>query len=135
MKKLPKLSEYVNIKSTQYFKILANIILEYTKFIIQPLNISHFVPAKFEKGVWVILKEPILDTNELSSLKTYERKEYQTALDNVVFKGCVLMHGWCLQLSDGFLFDSIEKLKDYTIEDLIPYNLEVNENIIKKFGL
>jgi len=102
----------------------------YTNFITQPLNLSHFIPAIEKDGKWIVLEEPKFNTE--NEYDEYERnlfcsklEEYQTALDNVVFK-----------------LNEVEKLQiKYwleiyeTIEDLIPYNLEVNETIIKKFGL
>jgi len=144
MKTLPKLSEYIfkvglpENTDTQF----ADKVMLYTNFLTQSLNLSHFVPAIEKDGKWIILakyiktiSEEYLDNNSICRVFSKDEVQYQTALDNVVFKGCVLMDGWCLQLSDGFLFDSIEKLKDYTIEDMTIYNLEVNENIIKKFNL
>jgi len=149
MKTLPKLSEYVK-SNTQLnaidFEICAYDVLKYitnyTNFLTQPLKLSHFVPAIEKDGKWIVLEEPknfkewckkALNTPYDLDLSKY--KEYQTALDNVVFKGCGLMDGWCLQFADGTLFDDIKNINKYTFEDIITYNLEVNENIIKKFGL
>lgn len=152
MKTLLKLSEYIKLQEKNWNKEtigLENSIrkykdvvlsqFNYTNFIIQPLNISHFIPATEKDGKWIVLKEPQKTSNKNCTEDEmynwgHDCQEYQTALHNVIFKGYKLdfFNGWWLYLRKG---DIKLLLNDFTIEDLIPYNLEVNENIIKKFGL
>lgn len=143
-KTLPRLSEYVPMLRNN--KDLDNIrkfwaCESYTKFITQQLNISHLVPAVMKDGVWVVLEEPIcpVDTNGCNGKignKTCKKvvKEYQTALDNVVFKG-----DYKIDYDNGYwiTLKSYTKLflKDFTIEDIIPYNLEITDTIAEKFKL
>jgi len=136
MKKLPKLSEYVNyhtnLKNCDY-KLsgmdILKLIMDYTCFITQPLNLSHFVPAVFRDGVWEVLETP-------ESLKGYYetdkegmkqefilREEYQTALENVVFKN--------VSLPDADYYLWTHK----NIEDLITCELQINDKIAEKFKI
>ena len=155
MKTLPKLSEYVKncfgnketiLDENQYF---VDNVWNYTNFITQPLNLSHFVPTIEKDGKWIVLGKPNHPISDnITEEGLHERyktdcQEYQTALDNVVFKGCEVK-GRYLELSESgeqlFYLDNrdnwVNDNSDFkTIEDLIPYNLEVNETIIKKFGL
>lgn len=166
MKTLPKLSEYVDLRpmtstfdteqSDWYYKEvqLLDEIRNYTNFITQPLNLSHFVPAIEKDGKWVVLEEPkkeqFLTISGLYQTDYHKKaiQEYQTALDNVVFKGFEYENKEHLEefstlKNDKTSFNYDEKYMTFeenrfyieTIEDLIPYNLEVNDNIIKKFNL
>jgi len=144
MKTLPKLSEYVNkifthIRWAEQEEV--NRIVRYTNFIRQPLNLSHFVPSIEKDGKWIVLEEPPInvDGNNVDW-----QIQYQTALDNVVFKGFVIDYDNIvinrnsnnrLQFNDYSIYFNVSSCVVKTIEDLIPYTLEVNENIIKKFGL
>lgn len=158
MKTLPKLSEYVklvnetgtkdkDLLNTDWYKefeIALKKIVSYTNFLTQPLNLSHFVPAKFENGVWIVLSKPMHPIcDNITEEGLHERyksdcKEYQTALENVVFKGFYMNDkdktGFGV-LNDNLDFFWIRNNGTRTIEDLIPYNLEVTDTIIKKFGL
>jgi len=157
MKTLPKLSEYVT-KLENSSKSMGESFWstkQYKNFIIQPLNLSHFVPAIFKDGKWIVLEkyiktisEEYWDNNSICRVFSKEEVEYQTALDNVVFKGFKVEKRkyatydeqkiTSKKLTIAFYNNvSLWTIKNEfkTIEDLIPYNLEVNENIIKKFGL
>lgn len=159
-KTLPRLSEYnqniierykTDLKyDTVDFKRDISI---YTSFITQQLNISHFVPAVFRDGVWVVLEEP--ETFQLF-INTYkadldkngfayriECEEYQNALNNVVFKGFV-QDNYNRPTKGKYVIDFGEKprlctetfnIEVNSLEDLIPYNLEITDKIAEKFKL
>lgn len=136
IKSLPKLSDYIESKksnSEQLFIETLSDIYNYTNFITQPLNLSNFVPSIEKDGKWIVLEEPC---SKCSDNCNFDKcLEYQTALDNVVFKGVeVRIHNDFFSVSkDGkTLFDVFG---NKTIESIIKYNIEVNENIIKKFNL
>jgi len=144
MKTLPKLSEYIfkvglpENTDTQF----ADKVMLYTNFITQPLKLSHFVPAIEKDGKWIVLEkyiktisEEYWDNNSICRVFSKEEVQYQTALDNLIFKGVeVRMNNDFFSVSkDGkTLFDVFG---NKTIESIIKYNLEVNETIIKKFNL
>jgi len=142
MKTLPKLSEYNKkiIENTKYRDKLDyreyayNKLIDienYTNFITQPLNLSHFVPAIEKDGKWIVLTHPFDDNS-------CDIQEYETALDKVVFKGCKIRdkgNFYFVDLPNSCIYLRILKKSKWTIEDIITHNLEVNENIIKKFGL
>jgi len=144
MKTLPKLSEYVKTHREKT-KFLSDAsfpkgIIDYTNFITQPLNLSHFVPAIEKDGNWIVLELPIKMMNGDSMIN----EEYQTALDNVVFKGFEIDYDNIvinrnsnnrLQFNDYSIYFNVSSCVVKAIEDIIPYNLEVNETIIKKFNL
>lgn len=97
----------------------------------QPLAVYQFVPCKLVDGKWVVLEEPC------AGMYGYDHvyKEYQKALDKVLFEGCVLMDGWCLKLPCGYLLGSEESLNFRTIEDLVTYNLPLTKTALKEIGL
>jgi len=159
MKTLPKLSEYI-LRFRENTDGGYSCHLEYCKFITQPLNLSHFVPAIEKDGKWIVLEkyiktisEEYWDNNSIGRVFSKEEVQYQKALDNVVFKG------WHIDFRDSLTIiisdanDNIIEFKENgdiyifdeflvkSIEDAIFYsereniNLEVNETIIKKFGL
>jgi len=156
MKTLPKLSDYnkkiientkyrdkLDYRESAYNKLID--IENYTNFITQPLKLSHFAPTIEKDGKWIVLEKP----KHNGKIGLWSRKKvYKLALDNCIFKGCeikteVFVHGilhyyiQCGNLKIMWNFnDKWEFYKEFTdIESVIPYNLEVNENIIKKFGL
>ena len=146
MKTLPKLSEYGEKLDIRYFDGHINLTdyqkenSNYRKLITQSLNISHFVPAKLIDGVWGLLEEPInffSDSPNKEESKMYQNsqavKEYQTALDNCVFKGFIKRNeDW---YSNGILDIDEEFIENKTIEDVIKYNLEITDKIAEKFKI
>lgn len=158
---LPRLSEYVKLIESQSFtetekyaiiewqnKCMAfDNILNYTNFITQQLNISHFVPAVMKDGVWFVLEEANPELETIMYCEKYE--EYQNALDNVIFKGFYTYHDGYEDLQgitnghERFVFDQDSSCFNsndldeqiQTIEDLIPYNLEITDKIAEKFKL
>lgn len=137
MKKIPELSKYVKLLIEKYnsqynydaidFK---KDVIEITEFIRQKTNISHFVPAVMKDGVWLVLEEPNSDNYISDDWPTgenekywFDLEEYQTALGNVVFKNV------SKSVAEYYL------LTVNTIEDLIPYNLEITDIIAERFKL
>ena len=130
MKQLIKMSDYVleqieKLKNSE-INILQfrNNIEAYANFLKQPLTIGMFVPCDRYKNV---LKEP------------YLFNEYQQAKAKVLFKG------FDVDFEDGIIIPFLGKYpivffdnsdsnkwilsdKFKTIEDLIPYNLELTDN-------
>lgn len=154
MKTLPKLSEYLD-KLEDYLSYGAIDLLEYQKrasklknFYKEQTNISNYVPAIEKDGKWIVLEKPIFTTESaITELEKYNllNQEYQTALDNVVFKCKVCVFSeehiridFTNEISLHWYKGSLDsyKCRDLkTIEDLSFLNLEVNEPIIKKFNL
>ena len=150
MKQLIKMSDYVleqieKLKNSE-INILQfrNNIEAYANFLKQPLTIGMFVPCDDDGNV---LEEPkciyIYKTQpfECSSDEMYRCRKYLEAKEKVLFKGFevkeeVFVHGkihYFIQKEDNKVMYNFNnewvvygKLK--TIEDLIPYNLELTDN-------
>jgi len=150
MKKLIKLSEYVMLWNDKFEtpgEFWQNI-TNYTKFILQLLNVGMFVPAKLVNGVWIVL-EPCGCLSDKGCCK--KEHEYQEALKKVIFKGFIIEQTYnsddepceiVISRSGLNLFIFTKNNLDWfnysnykTIEDLIRYNIELNESIIKKLKL
>ena len=103
---------------------LSNII-QYAKTLKLKPELWMFVPKDNEGNV---LKEPYFDgENDMYFSSAYD--EYQTALSKIWFKGFEYN-------PNGYVFKDFDKFDDEwffnaTIEDLIPYNLEITENFGK----
>lgn len=127
---------------------------QYANFLNQPLNISMFVPAIFEGGKWIVLEMPEhffeWSTRTLgTTLSEYELhiaspecQQYQTALDNVIFKGfeCEAIRERCgnvfylVKDSDGGnIYVSWNNSK--TIQDLIKYKPKLAPRGMEQSGL
>jgi len=104
--------------------------LRYANFLSQPLQLGFFIPCDENN---VPLEEPENWQNFLEYSDAFvkglkpELYRYQQAKERCYFEGCEIMDKWCLQLSDGNLFDNIDKLNKYTIEDLIYYGLTLTQ--------
>jgi hypothetical protein len=96
-------------------------IFEYAKFLKQPLKLEMFVPCDEDGN---ILEEP--DCN--LDIRVSEMKEYQKAKEKVIFEGFELCPNNGNVLKKGNILINISNLE--TIEDLIPYNLEVKNEIL-----
>jgi len=133
------------VEYVKYYTELDEIDLEIQSYsVVKELSkIANFLSQKLELYMIIacdengnFLEEPN-KTYYLHSQFAYEKalEEYQTALSKVIFEGCGLMDDWCLQFPDGTLFCNIEELHKYTIEDLIPYNLDIKESVAQELGL
>jgi hypothetical protein len=166
--KLPSMVEYVKLQKEKYIKTnrtneFACRVLDYSNILPQQPNIRMFVPAVFEDGEWRVLTEPnasqekynnynIVQTIFDDKLYYEDLKNYQTALDNVIFEGfeydgseegfIYVKNGETLLILDTenktlFLYNSknnyMTEIK--TIEDLIPYSLTLNPKFAKELGL
>lgn len=133
MKKLIPMTDFVLERSKQSIidltfeesikktiKILKEI-FEYAKFLKQPLKLEMFVPCDEDGN---ILEEP--DCN--LDIRVSEMKEYQKAKEKVIFEGFELCPNNGNVLKKGNILINISNLE--TIEDLIPYNLEVKNEIL-----
>ena len=100
-------------------------IVKYANFLKTPLKLEMFVPCDNNGNV---LQEPYFDgENDMYFSSAYD--EYQTALSKIWFKGFEYN-------PNGYVFKDFDKFDDEwfvnaTIEDLIPYNLEITENFGK----
>jgi len=158
MKTLPKLSEYVLQKDTiEHWSEDFTDVVNYTNFLTQPLNLSHFVPAIEKDGNWIVLElqsyefgwMPCEERDKRNDLVTINNEEYRTALSKVIFEGFEVKERSCNDSKFKYVENGLiamyyfnETSKQFevnteykTIEDLIRYNLELNETIIKKFNL
>ena len=133
----------------------------FDNFLSQQPNIGMFVPAVFEDGEWRVLSKPIFDfNNEYDGEKRREfaiaLKEFETALDNVIFEGFELNQKdtskleniICITLgkiqltfflkNKALFLDNLENnytTKINTIEQLTPYNLTLTSKFAKELGL
>ena len=115
MKNLIKMSEYVLEQKHSWFIDRYNKIQSYAKFITQPLEKWMFVACD-EDGNVLSLDE--LVDSEGYVLDEIEFKEYEQAKAKVLFEGI-----------EEYLSQINYWIEVYdTIEDLIPYNLELTDN-------
>lgn len=136
----------------------------YANFLIQPLTLGMFVPAKLIDGVWVVLegtysKQP--DRNDYfndlgGNLELYQHnmrlwREYQESKERCLFEGFELEYKNTVVNDDiqilfykSKLIELVEifdgqmpdsKGKISTIEDLVKYNLELTPTAQKQIGL
>lgn len=120
-------------------------VISYANLLSKKLELWMFVPCKFIEGVWVALEEPknynIWEDLHFNNGKNNgtigfeEHLDFKEAKEKNIFKGCYLFDGWCLQFESGELFCSKESLKDYNVEDLVKYNLELTPTAKKQIGL
>ncbi len=150
MQKLISMTDYVlerSDKSISQYTIaetfkngakITNEIFEYAKFLKTPLNISMFIPCDKTGNVLNEVKE---FDNSVGSDENYNRalRNYKIAKENVLFKGFSIKERNCNSsffkyIENGFIavYYFNEKLQKFepntdfkTIEDLIPYNLEI----------
>jgi len=107
--------------------------IKYARFLKQPLAVYQFVPCKLVDGEWVVLEEPC------AGMYGYDHvyKEYQEALDEVLFEGFEVCNRQsefiCIVFKDGYLL--LKNLLKETIEYLVPYNLQLTKTALKEIGL
>jgi hypothetical protein len=164
--KLPSMVEYVKLQKEKYIKTnrtneFACRVLDYSNILPQQTNIRMFVPAVFENGEWRILTQPTYSTNhsddcycdncEKETKRCSElQKQYQTALDNVIFEGfeydgseegfIYVKNGETLLIFDTenktlMLLNNMLTDNITSIEDLIPYSLTLTPRFAKELGL
>jgi hypothetical protein len=163
--KLPSMVECLEIQqenSLQSATDFKKYALKFANFLSQQPNIGMFVPAVFENGKWRILNKPITPWQDsiieegLHQMYKKDLKQYQTALDNVIFEGFELNQKdtskleniICITLgkiqltfflkNKALFLDNLENnytTKINTIEQLIPYNLTLTPKFAKKLGL
>lgn len=109
-------------------------VVNYAKFLKQPLTLGMFVPCD-ENGN--VLQEPEL-CNEFFSVdeeEVYEHELYlfETAEEKVLFKGFVLIGNTVDNINGNCFFT--EYLRGRNVEDLIHMNLTLTESAIKQIGL
>ena len=123
------------VEGTKY-KDLVN----YAKFLKQPLKLEMFVPCDEEGD---ILEEPTNYEKRLLNMMTEYNDEvytYYQAKVKVLFEGIEFITNGGVNFltikEDTFdFFDFNVKFKNLTIEDLIQYNLQLTENAVKQIGL
>jgi hypothetical protein len=100
----------------------------YANFLSQPLKLGMFIPCN---DVGEILEEPIAPAQNARSGKTHyqnQLKEYQKALDEVIFDGfemCQNLKSYeCLYNRELNIHIPV-RFKNKTIESLIPYKLKL----------
>jgi len=145
--KLPSMVEYVLQLKLDYGTVFSEMVFKFAIFLSQQPNISMFVPAVEENGKWRILSEPNFEDSKDSNLHSLKSREYQTALDNVIFEGfevikpsdkCYILINeesdcqFILNL-DYTIKDRVYQAK--TLEQLIPYNLTLTPKYAKELGL
>jgi hypothetical protein len=155
--KLQSMVEYVKLMEHKRLKtfITETKVLGYDKnlkfanFLSQQPNIGMFVPAVEENGEWKKLEEPNhykewkseLDRGFEHAYENLIMKQYQTALDNVIFEGfevCENAVEFPNSIEELFYFTENkwwlnEKFK--TLEDLTKHNLTLTPKFAKELGL
>lgn len=125
------------------------VIVSYTQFLKQPLELWMFIPCKLADGVQVVLSKPVnYESFEVGmSGKDFgfcfsDCEEYQQAKEICLFDGCEITEDEgikYLKLTDKnhisfYNFD--DKFKDKTIEDYsFDYGLILTTTAIKQIGL
>lgn len=139
--KLPTMVGYVKLATKKFeFKDdceFAYSVRKFSDFLSQKPNISMFIPAVFENEEWKILEDPT--PHGMITKYSEKVKQYQTALDNVIFEGFVKCNRNelvnCLYNEDLDLHLDANFKHEKTIEDLTPYNITLTQKIAKEFGL
>jgi hypothetical protein len=121
-------------QSTSEFK---EVILKYAFFLNQPLKLEMFVPCDedgniLEEPEFFYKQENLKDLKGMKLLIAEETNkrvsEYQKAKEKVIFEGFTLYPNNDNFLQKGNILIDISKLR--TVEDLIPYNLELKNEIL-----
>ncbi len=132
------ISEYSIAETFKNGAKITNEIFEYAKFLKIPITISMFIPCDKNGNVLNEVKE---FDNSVGSDENYNRalRNYKIAKENVLFKGFSIKERNCNNsffkyIENGFIYvyyfneksQKFEPNTDFkTIEDLIPYNLEI----------
>jgi len=125
MKNLISMVDYV----LQDESMSSSNIINYAKFLKQPLELWMFVPCDEDMSV--------LSNPKDSTLQYYERNEkYQQAKETCIFEGCVYDKEMdAVRKYIGLMIYSVKYDSNDTIEDLVKYNLHLTKTAIKKLGL
>ena len=131
-------SEYSITETFKNGAKITNEIFEYANFLKKPLTISMFIPCDKNGNILNEVKE---FENSVGSDENYNRalRNYKIAKENVLFKGFSIKERNCNNsfikyIENGFIAfyyfneksQKFEPNTDFkTIEDLIPYNLEI----------
>ena len=146
--KLPSMAEYVKLTERKRLKLFITETkllgydknLKFANLLSQQPNVGMFVPAVFEDGEWKVLTEPIEYDCFIKGIGGHidvtfqEYKQYQTALDNVIFDGFEY-YAQVKYWQNGHIRFDEEFLENKTIEDLIPYSLTLTPKFAKELGL
>jgi hypothetical protein len=123
-----------------------NSIINYANFLKQPLTLGMFIPCDLEGNMLgkQYTKNHLKSINYDGCIDDYALK-YKEAKERVLFKGFEILYqdseDNCIQdkSKQAFIFDRKTKLcqsddgEDLkTIEDLVKYNLELTDSVIKK---
>lgn len=118
-------------------------------FLIQPLTLGMFVPAKLVDGVWVVLEEPKCECKtEYDREGCYEKcYEFVNAKNRVLFEGFELVYfnnSTQYYISNGQVQIGEYRIKINkfhwcsgieNIESLVKFNLELTPTAQKQIGL
>ena len=115
-------------------------IINYAKFVKQPLKLEMFVPCDEEGD---ILEEPTDYELRLPNMMTEYNDEvyrYKQAKEKVLFEGIEFRTNGGVNFltikEDTFAFHDFNiKFKNLTVEFLVQYNLQLTESAIKQIGL
>lgn len=137
------------------FKEFTNIICNYANFLKQPLKLGMFVPCDENDNILEYISKPKLWEDYLDAPECldgyfgvddcYKYENYLKAKENVIFEGLKVIHindelikisisdklllKFYIEENSIFLYEKhygrVSEIK--TIEDLIPYNLEINK--------
>ena len=108
-------------------------IRNYANFLKQPLELWMFIPCDEDGNV---LKEDLFKNNpNLSSLKSYERIQYQQAKERCLFEGFEVYKGnpYNYHKARAFIKDYIEE--KWTIEKIIHWELQLTTSAQRQIGL
>ena len=113
-------------------------IINYAKFLRQPLKLEMFVPCDEEGNIISKFYSEKENTKNLTFSQL--SNQYQIAETKVLFEGIEFITNggvnFLIIKEDTFaFFDYNIKFKNFTIEDLIQYNLQLTENAAKQIGL
>lgn len=108
-------------------------LVAYAKFVKTPLELGMFVPVDKDGNY---LHEPKISDYTKDGEYSSAWEAWEAARENVLFEGLVLCDSGnkdCVMMGDVHI--PFTKINQGTIEDLIPYNLTITQNAIKKYGL
>lgn len=121
------------VEGTKYIDLV-----NYAKFLKQPLKLEMFVPCDEEGNIISKFYSEKENTKNLTFSQL--SNQYQIAETKVLFEGIEFRTNGGVNFltikEDTFaFFDFNVKFKDLTIEYLIQYNLQLTENALKQIGL
>lgn len=105
-----------------------NSILNYAKFLKQPLTLGMFVPCDVDGNV---LEEPENPKKSPEHMRKYD--SYVKAKERVLFEGFYLEYNAVMSPQGGYL--DVGNLKQKTVETIVGANLTLTQSAIKQIGL